>query len=118
MFFGINGAEAILILVIAIAVIGPERMPQYARQLRKWAEQARDWVTQGKETVKAELGDDIDLAQLDPRQYDPRRIVREAMAQPAKPATSRGAAAAAAAAAAAKRPEPSPDAAHYDDEAT
>ena len=33
--FGISGLEAILIILIAFFVIGPERIPAYAEQLRE-----------------------------------------------------------------------------------
>lgn len=81
--FGINGGELVLLIIVAIVVVGPERLPEYSRQLREWVIQMRDIVRQGKEQIKSEVGDDIDWSQLDPRQYDPRRIVREALYEPA-----------------------------------
>ncbi|WP_062076727.1 hypothetical protein [Demequina globuliformis] len=80
--FGINGGELLVLILIAIVVIGPERMPEYAAQLRRWVVRGRDWVNQGKDQVKSEVGDQVDWTQYDPRQYDPRRIVREALAEP------------------------------------
>jgi sec-independent protein translocase protein TatB len=32
-----------------------------------------------KQRLREEVGDDVDWQQLDPRRYDPRRIVREAL---------------------------------------
>ncbi|WP_082093254.1 twin-arginine translocase TatA/TatE family subunit [Demequina sediminicola] len=90
---GINGGELLIIVLVAILVIGPERMPEYARQFREWIVRGRDMVNEGKESLKSEVGDDVDWKQLDPRQYDPRRIVKEALAEP--PAASRSATAAA-----------------------
>ena len=48
---------------------------------------------QGKEQIQAEVGEDIDWKSLDPRQYDPRRIVREASTSPCRrrPREARGA---------------------------
>jgi len=84
---GINGWEFLVIILVAIIVVGPERMPEYARQLREWIRGARDLVTRNTDQLKTELGaDDVDWKQYDPRQYDPRRIVREALYEPAKPA--------------------------------
>ncbi|MDM8086193.1 twin-arginine translocase TatA/TatE family subunit [Cellulomonas cellasea] len=91
----INGGEFILLLVVAVLVIGPERLPKYAEQLGQWARQARGFVQDTKSRVDTELGDDlkdVDWAALDPRRYDPRRIVREALLDdppPAKPASTR-----------------------------
>ncbi|WP_061960745.1 hypothetical protein [Demequina flava] len=80
--FGINGGELLVLILIAIVVIGPERMPEYAQQLRQWIVRGRDMVNEGKDQIKSEVGDDVDWTQYDPRQYDPRRIVREALSEP------------------------------------
>lgn len=81
--FGINGGELLVLILIAIVVVGPERMPEYARQLREWVVGVRTMVDNGRAQLKAEVGDDVDWEKLDPRQYDPRRIVREALYEPA-----------------------------------
>ncbi len=87
--FGINGAEFLVIMVIAIIVIGPERLPQYAQQFRQWVVRGRDYVTKHQAAISDELGGDVDWSALDPRRYDPRHIVREAFAeQPGKTAQS------------------------------
>ncbi|MCC2310169.1 twin-arginine translocase TatA/TatE family subunit [Cellulomonas chengniuliangii] len=131
----INGGEFILLLVVAVLVIGPERLPKYAEQLGQWARQARGFVQDTKSRVDTELGDDlkdVDWAALDPRRYDPRRIVREALLDDVAPAQStaqRARASAAPVAAAgtswrASTPAPAPPVAAdgapapYDDEAT
>ena len=80
--FGINGAEFVVLLVVAVVVIGPERLPRYAEQLGSFVRSARGYLRDAKARVDAELGDeiaDVDWSKLDPRQYDPRRIVREAL---------------------------------------
>lgn len=80
--FGINGAEFIVLLVVAVVVIGPERLPRYAEQLGSFVRSARGYLKDAKARVDAEIGEeigDVDWAKLDPRQYDPRRIVREAL---------------------------------------
>jgi sec-independent protein translocase protein TatB len=83
----INGGEFVVLLLIAVIVIGPERLPEYSRQLRTWIVKGRDMLRDGRETLEREVGADVDWAKLDPRQYDPRTIVREALYEPAsKPA--------------------------------
>ncbi len=91
--FGINGPEFLIIAVLALLVIGPERLPQYAAQLGRVVREGRRMATGAREQVRTELGpefDDVDWKKLDPRQYDPRRIVREALMDdddaPMKPA--------------------------------
>lgn len=83
--FGINGAEFVVLLLIAAVVIGPERLPTYAEQLARWVRSMRASLTTTKERLAEELGEEsseVDWASLDPRRYDPRRIVREALAEP------------------------------------
>ncbi|GAB2687666.1 Sec-independent protein translocase protein TatB [Thalassiella azotivora] len=80
--FGINGAELLVLAVVALLVVGPERLPEYASQLGRLVREARRMAVGAREQVRQELGpdfDDIDWQKLDPRQYDPRRIVREAL---------------------------------------
>lgn len=80
--FGINGWEFGIILVVAVIVIGPERLPRYAEQLGGFVRTARGFIKDAKSRVDEELGEqvgDVDWSKLDPRQYDPRRIVREAL---------------------------------------
>lgn len=79
---GINGGEFLILAVIVLLVVGPERLPHYAAQLGRMVRELRRMAEGARDQVKAELGpdfDDIDWAKLDPRQYDPRRIVREAL---------------------------------------
>jgi sec-independent protein translocase protein TatB len=79
---GINGGEFVLLILVALVVIGPERLPRYAEQLGSWVRMARSYATTAKKRVTEEFGEDVgdvDWAALDPRRYDPRRIVREAL---------------------------------------
>ncbi|MGV8965916.1 MAG: twin-arginine translocase TatA/TatE family subunit [Cellulomonas sp.] len=82
MLFDINGSEFLLLILVAVVVIGPERLPKYAAQLGGWVRTMRAFMKTAKERVDAELGEqagDVDWTALDPRRYDPRRIVREAL---------------------------------------
>jgi sec-independent protein translocase protein TatB len=80
--FDINGGELLVLAAVGVIVLGPERLPQYAAQLGKLVRQARGFARTAREQMREELGedfDDIDWKSLDPRRYDPRRIVREAL---------------------------------------
>ncbi|MGN6302465.1 MAG: twin-arginine translocase TatA/TatE family subunit [Angustibacter sp.] len=80
--FDINGGEFLILVVVALVVLGPERLPQYAQQLGRLVREARGFAVRAREQVRNEMGeefDDVDWKALDPRQYDPRRIVREAL---------------------------------------
>ncbi|MCE1179392.1 MAG: preprotein translocase subunit TatA [Micrococcales bacterium] len=83
--FGINGWEFILLAVLAVFILGPERLPEYAAKLARLVHQVRLMADGARGQLREQLGpefDDIDWRQYDPRQYDPRRIVREALAEP------------------------------------
>ncbi|MFF2632324.1 Sec-independent protein translocase TatB [Microbacterium sp. NPDC058021] len=108
MVFGLTWEKLLLIAVIAGMLIGPERLPRYAEALARFTVRAREWVAGAKTRVQDEMGEgmeDVDWRKLDPRQYDPRRIIREALLDDAPTPTVR-AAAAGAAVTAASAPEP------------
>lgn len=77
--FDINGAEFLVIALIAVILVGPERLPEYVKGLRGAVRRFRAVVRDGQTAIKEEWGDEVDWSTLDPRQYDPRRIVREAL---------------------------------------
>lgn len=83
----LGGGEFLLLLVIAFFVLGPSKMPEYAAALARTVRKMRDMAEGAKTQIRDEMGpafDDVDWQQLDPRQYDPRRIVREALAAPSE----------------------------------
>jgi sec-independent protein translocase protein TatB len=83
--FGINGAELIILILLAVLVLGPEKLPEYTRKLTEWIRNLRRMAEGAKVQFKDETGtdfDEIDWRRYDPRQYDPRRIIREALAEP------------------------------------
>ncbi|MGI4894275.1 MAG: hypothetical protein ACRYF3_04075 [Janthinobacterium lividum] len=82
--FGINGGEFLVLLVVALVILGPERLPHYAEQLASLVKSTRRFAKGAQAQMREELGpefDDIDWQKLDPRQYDPRRIVRDALTE-------------------------------------
>lgn len=87
--FDINGWEFILLAVLAVVVLGPERLPEYTLKLTRLIKQARAMADSARGQLREQMGpefDDIDWKQFDPRQYDPRRIVREALLDDDEPA--------------------------------
>jgi len=79
---GLTFEKLLVILVIAVIIVGPDRLPQVARSLGQWSKRLREFVGDAKSKLQDELGDefkDADWRSLDPRQYDPRRIIREAL---------------------------------------
>lgn len=125
--FDINGGELLIIVVLAALLIGPERLPGYAAQLASLVKRGKRLLQDTKARVDTELGPefkDVDWSKLDPRQYDPRRIVRDALmddddapaSAPRAAAAAGGTATAAATSASDERRAAVP--APFDDEAT
>lgn len=82
MFSGLTIEKLLLIGLIAGLIIGPERLPRYAAALAQFTRRVRDYARSAGDRVKEEMGEDfedVDWRTLDPRQYDPRRIIREAL---------------------------------------
>lgn len=82
--FGLSGEKLLILGIIAVIVLGPERLPEYAKGLANIIKSIRRMADGAKSQIKEELGpeyDDVDWRKLDPRQYDPRRIIREALTE-------------------------------------
>ncbi|TFC91034.1 MULTISPECIES: sec-independent translocase [Cryobacterium] len=80
--FGLTFEKILLIGIVAVFLLGPERLPHYAAQLARLVKQLRNLANGAKDRMRDEMGpefDDVDWKKLDPRQYDPRRIIREAL---------------------------------------
>lgn len=78
----INGWEIIVLAVVGVIVLGPERLPEYAAKAARLIRQLRDMAEAAKGQLREQMGpefDDVNWEQFDPRRYDPRRIVREAL---------------------------------------
>jgi sec-independent protein translocase protein TatB len=90
--FGLTFEKLLVIGVIAVFLLGPERLPQYAAKLAQLVKGLRKMANGAKERMREEMGDDFDEVEwqkLDPRRYDPRRIIREALLEdPLTPSTN------------------------------
>jgi sec-independent protein translocase protein TatB len=79
--FGIGLPELMVILVVAVVVFGPERLPEFARQAGRLVRQVRNLANSAQTQLREELGPeyaDLKLADLDPRQAI-RKHILEAM---------------------------------------
>jgi len=50
--FDINGWEFILLLIIGIVVLGPERLPEYAAKLARLVRQVKGMAQNAREQLK------------------------------------------------------------------
>jgi sec-independent protein translocase protein TatB len=90
MTFGLTFEKLLLIGLIAVLIIGPERLPRAAEGFAKMVRKAGEYIRDTKSKMRQEMGpeiDDVDWRKLDPRQYDPRRIIRDALMEEPQPAT-------------------------------
>lgn len=80
---GISGGEFLVLLVVGALVLGPKNIAEALRAMRKGIEALRQWSAGMRAEAGGELGvaekEVAALANLDFRQLDPRRIVREAV---------------------------------------
>lgn len=78
--FGLTGEKLLILGLIAVFILGPDRLPHYAQQLARFAKTIKRMADGAKDQLSNEIGEELDWKKLDPRQYDPRRIIREALA--------------------------------------
>lgn len=119
---GITLDKLLIIAILAAVLIGPERLPALAERLGTLVRSLRDLAGGAKERMREEMGpefDEVDWQKLDPRQYDPRRIVMDALKDaPAPKPEFRAAAGASAVATVTSMPRRDDGPMRFDDEAT
>ncbi|MDH3439322.1 MAG: Sec-independent protein translocase protein TatB [Gammaproteobacteria bacterium] len=74
--FGIGGQELVLLMVIGLIVLGPERLPRIANQVGGWLGQARRMTR----VMKRQLEEELDLNQ--PLSIKPPPASREPSTKP------------------------------------
>lgn len=80
--FGLTFEKLLLIGMVALLIIGPDRLPAFAAQFARVVKSIRQMAKGAEQRLKDEMGDDFNVDEfkkLDPRQYDPRRIIRDAL---------------------------------------
>ncbi len=80
---GLSIDKLLVVAIAAAIIIGPTRLPGYAKRLGEIVRGLRAFLDAARARAETETGlSREDWQSLDPRQYDPRRIVREALAEP------------------------------------
>lgn len=72
--FDISFSELALCFVVALVVLGPERLPKVARTLGRWTGQARSYMR----NLSAEIERESSVAELRRQFQDAQQAVREA----------------------------------------
>ena len=55
--FGVGASEALLVLVLALVVVGPQRFPEVARQAGRWFKLARRYTDEVMKDVRAAVSE-------------------------------------------------------------
>ncbi|HVF20211.1 MAG TPA: Sec-independent protein translocase protein TatB [Mycobacteriales bacterium] len=84
MFNNLGWGESAVLLVLALLVFGPERLPRMAAQAGRMVRQFKQMANGVTDDLKREIGaEDLDFAELramDPRRMvDPRRLINDAV---------------------------------------
>lgn len=101
--FQIGPMEVLVLAVVGLIVLGPDRLPELARDAARMLRQLRDMATGARQQLRDELGpefadvdlrnlnprtavqravfgDDVpDLRKYDPRRYNPGMVIRDAI---------------------------------------
>ncbi|MEK8073569.1 Sec-independent protein translocase subunit TatA/TatB [Rhodococcoides navarretei] len=80
--FGLTFEKLFLVAIIAGFVLGPARLPGYAHQLGRAVRAVRHFVESTRSAAEDEMGVPLRRSEwetMDLRQYDPRRIVSDAL---------------------------------------
>lgn len=80
--FGLTFEKLVVVAVLAALIIGPHRLPHLARRAGEIVRGLRAFVESTRTQAENDLGVPLDRARwetMDLRQYDPRRIVRDAL---------------------------------------
>lgn len=72
--FGMGFPEIAVIVVVALLVFGPEKLPEVAKQAGGFVRTLRQMADNAKNDLGREFGQD--LTDLDLRDLDPREVVR------------------------------------------
>ncbi len=75
----IGFSEIAVIIVVAVVVLGPDRLPELAQQAGRMVRQLRRMADNARDELRAELGPEY--ADLELRDLDPRTIVRRHIAE-------------------------------------
>jgi sec-independent protein translocase protein TatB len=69
--FDVGAGEIVGLAVVALVVVGPDKLPRYAADAARMLRRVRRMASEARDEVTRELGPelkDLDLADLDPRQ--------------------------------------------------
>lgn len=72
---GIGGSEFFLLCLIALLILGPERLPRFASQLGRWIGKARQMTR----SLQQQLEQEVDVKKnfgINPKDIDPNEMLK------------------------------------------
>ena len=78
--FGIDAVDLLIILVLAVVMFGPEKLPQYSRKAARVFVYLRDIANNAKNTIGTELGPEyanMELKDLNPKTFIAKQLQNE-----------------------------------------
>jgi twin arginine-targeting protein translocase TatB len=75
--FNIGPLELVVLAIVGIVVLGPDKLPGYARDAARMLRTLRELATGARQQLREELGPEF--ADLDLRNLDPRTAVQRAV---------------------------------------
>src|SRR3954447_22104135 len=80
--FGINGWEFIILALIALVVIGPDKLPRFVSDAGKMIRQVRRMARDAQAEVREQLGPefaDIDMSDLNPKRFVSKHLLDDSL---------------------------------------
>lgn len=74
--FDVGLPELLVLLVVAVFIFGPDRLPEVARQAGKFVRTARQMIDNARREISDEFGADVgDLRDLNPREMVRKHVL-------------------------------------------
>jgi sec-independent protein translocase protein TatB len=78
--FDINAPEFVVLIVIAIVLFGPEKLPEFARKAARVIRYLRNVASNAQDQLSKELGpgfEDLDLRDLNPKAFVQKHLLED-----------------------------------------
>ena len=82
--FGIGGGELVALALVAVVLVGPDKLPQFSADSAKFIRKMRDLAQGATRDLRENLGpgyEDLEVADLNPKTFISKHI-NEVLAEP------------------------------------
>jgi sec-independent protein translocase protein TatB len=73
--FDVGAPELLLLVVIAVILFGPEKLPEFARKAARLLRYVRTMAGNAQQQLSQELGTDVDLRDLNPKAFVQKHLL-------------------------------------------